>query len=105
MNTQATHSSTGYDFSTWTYSLRVQSDCTSPPSPLQAPFPAPPHPAAKRPRTDLASLGVGGEQVDHLDAGDQDLLRDAHVDEVRRLGVDGGPLVRLHRAPLVDRLT
>ena len=39
--------------------------------------------------TNLASLGIGGEQVDHLDASHQDLLLHAHLAELGRLSVDG----------------
>ncbi len=53
---------------------------------------------------DLASLGVGGQQVDNLDACDQDLLLDAHLLELGSLGVNGGALVSVHGAPLVDRV-
>lgn len=56
-------------------------------------------------QANLASLGVGGQQVDDLDSGDEDLLLDAHVDELGRLGVDGGTLVGVDGAPLVDRLS
>ena len=38
--------------------------------------------------TNLASLGIGGEQVDHLDASHQDLLLHAHLAELGRLRVD-----------------
>lgn len=55
-------------------------------------------------QTDLASLGVGGQQVDDLDSGDQDLLLHAHVHELGSLGVDGGALGGFDGAPLVDGL-
>ena len=42
--------------------------------------------AAEQP--DLAALGVGREQIDHLDAGDQDLGLGRLVDEGRRLRMD-----------------
>ena len=38
----------------------------------------------------------------YLDAGDEDLLLNAHLDELRSLGVDGLLLVRVDGAPLVD---
>jgi len=38
--------------------------------------------------TDLASLGVGGEEVHDLDAGDEDLLLHAHLAELGRLSVN-----------------
>ena len=38
----------------------------------------------------------------YLDAGDENLLLDAHLDELRSLGVDGLLLVRVDGAPLVD---
>ena len=56
-------------------------------------------------QTNLASLGVGGQQVHDLDAGDQNVLRHVHLDELGSVGVDGGELVRLDWAPLVDGLT
>ena len=39
-------------------------------------------------QADLAALGVGAEQVDHLDAGDQDFGRAGLLGEGRRLAVD-----------------
>ena len=39
--------------------------------------------------TDFATLAVGGEQIDDLDAGHQNLLFDAHINERGRLGVNG----------------
>ena len=38
--------------------------------------------------TNLASLGVGGEQVNDLDTGDEDLLLHAHLAELGRLSVN-----------------
>merc|ERR1719242_2367315 len=43
--------------------------------------------------TDLASLTVGGEQVDDLDTGDKDFLLDRHLVKVGSLSVDGLALV------------
>merc|ERR1712183_410648 len=54
--------------------------------------------------TDLASLTVGGEQVDNLDTGDKDFLLDGHLVEVGSLSVDGLALVGGDGAPLVDRV-
>merc|ERR1719249_151905 len=54
--------------------------------------------------TNLASLAVGGEQVDNLDAGDKDLLLDGHLVEVGSLSVDGLALVGGDGAPLVNRV-
>jgi len=56
-------------------------------------------------QTNLASLGVGGEQVHHLDASDQDLLLDTHVLEGRSFSMDSLTLVGLHGAPLVNWVT
>ncbi len=53
---------------------------------------------------DLAAARVGREQVDDLDAGDENLRLRRLVDIGRRLLVDGAPLGRLHRARLVHRL-
>ena len=58
--------------------------------------------AAEQP--DLAALGVGGEQVDHLDAGLQNLRLRRLLDEGRRLAVDGVGLVRIDRPALVHRI-
>jgi hypothetical protein len=55
--------------------------------------------------TDLSTLGVGSEQVDNLDTGDQDFLLDAHLDEFGSFGVDGGEFVGVDRAALIDGLT
>merc|ERR1711997_1284112 len=52
--------------------------------------------------TDLASLTVGGEQVDDLDTSDKDLLLDGHLVEVGSLSVDGLTLVGGDGAPLVN---
>ena len=38
----------------------------------------------------------------YLDAGDEDLLLDTHLDKLRSLSVDGQPLGGVNRAPLVD---
>merc|ERR1712061_370362 len=54
--------------------------------------------------TNLASLTVGGKQVDDLDTGDKDFLLDGHLVEVRSLSVDGLALVSGDGAPLVDRV-
>ena len=53
---------------------------------------------------DLAALGVGGEQVDDLDAGDEHLGFGRLLDEVGGRGVDRGGTRRLDRALLVHRL-
>ncbi|EAA00316.4 AGAP012078-PA [Anopheles gambiae str. PEST] len=55
-------------------------------------------------QADLAALRVRGQQVHHLDARHQDLLLDAHLDELGRLGVDRRRQVRVDRAALIDRL-
>merc|ERR1711910_247385 len=54
--------------------------------------------------TNLASLTVGGEQVDDLDTSDKDLLLDGHLVEVGSLSVDGLTLVGGDGAPLVNRV-
>ena len=53
---------------------------------------------------DLAALGVGREQVDDLDAGDQDLRFRRLLDVGRRRLVDGAKAFRRDRACFVDRL-
>ncbi len=55
-------------------------------------------------QADLAALGIGREQIDHLDAGGQDLGLGRLVDQQRRRGVDRRPDLGLDRAALVDRL-
>ena len=55
-------------------------------------------------QADLAALGVRREQVDDLDAGDEDRGFGRLVDEGRGLGVDRGRHVAADRAALVDRL-
>ena len=55
-------------------------------------------------QADLAPLGVGGEQVDDLDAGLEDLVGLALFGQGRRRPVDRGGLLRAgHRALVVDR--
>ncbi len=55
-------------------------------------------------QADFAALGVGRQQVDHLDPGDQDLGLGRLVDESGRRPVDRQAAVGLDRAALVDRL-
>src|SRR3954469_19021401 len=55
-------------------------------------------------QADLAATRVGREQVDDLDAGDEDRGFGRLVDEGRGRGVDRGEHVRTDRAALVDRL-
>ena len=55
-------------------------------------------------QADLAALGVGREQVDDLDAGDQDLRFGRLLDELRRAAMDRQGLLVADRAALVDRL-
>ena len=45
-------------------------------------------------QADLAALGIGGQQVDDLDAGDQDLRFRRLVDEFRRRAMDREMLLR-----------
>jgi hypothetical protein len=54
-------------------------------------------------QADLAALGERADQVDHLDAGFQQLDRGRQLLEARRRLVDQAPLVGLDRAGLVDR--
>ncbi len=56
-------------------------------------------------QTDLSTTGVGSEQVDDLDTSDENLGRGGLVDELGRVGVDGGELVRLDRSALIDGVT
>ena len=55
-------------------------------------------------QADLAAARIRREQVDDLDAGDQDRGLGRLVDERRGLGVDRGRHVAADRAALVDRL-
>ena len=55
-------------------------------------------------QADLAALGVGREQVDDLDAGDEDLGFRRLVDELGRLAVDRQRLLGVDGPALVDRL-
>jgi hypothetical protein len=55
-------------------------------------------------QADLAALGVGRQQVDDLDAGDQDLRLGRLLDEFRRAAMDRQGLLVADRAALVDRL-
>ena len=55
--------------------------------------------------TDLSTTSVGGEEVDDLDTGDQNLTLGGLLDELGGLGVDGAELVRLDGTPLVDGVT
>ncbi len=61
------------------------------------------HPGAAE-QADLAALQVGGQQVHHLDAGDQDFRRGGLVLEARGGAVDRVALGIGHRAALVDRV-
>lgn len=40
------------------------------------------------PLTNLSTLCIGGKQIDHFDARDQDLLLDTHVCELRSLSMN-----------------
>ena len=55
-------------------------------------------------QADLAALGVGREQVDDLDAGDQNFRLGRLVGVARRLLVDGARRLALDRAGFVDRI-
>ena len=55
--------------------------------------------------TNLASLTVGGKQVDDLDTSDKDFMLDGHLVKVRSLSVDGLALVGGDGTPLVNRVT
>merc|ERR1719354_1298481 len=53
----------------------------------------------------LASLGIGGKEVDNLDTSDKNLLLDAHVLKLGGVSVDGLPLLSVDRAPLVNGIS
>ena len=56
-------------------------------------------------KSNLSSTSVGGEEVDDLDTGLEDLGLGGLLDELRGVGVDGGVLDTLDRTTLVDGLT
>jgi peptide chain release factor 1 len=55
-------------------------------------------------QADLTALGIGRQQVDAFDAGDQDLLLGRLILEPRRLTMDRPGDLGIDRAALVDRL-
>ena len=55
-------------------------------------------------QADLAALGIGRQQIHHLDAGDQHLGLRRLVDEFRRRTVDRIGLLRIDGAALIHRL-
>ncbi len=55
-------------------------------------------------QADLAALGVGCQQIDDLDAGDEDFVRGRLLGERRRGAVDRRLTLGADRAALVDRL-
>jgi hypothetical protein len=56
-------------------------------------------------QTNLTTTGVGGEEVDNLDTGDENLSLGGLVDERRGLGVDGSELGGLDGTTLVNGVT
>ena len=56
-------------------------------------------------QTNLSTTGVGGEQVDDLDTGDENLSRGRLLDELRGVSVNGGELVGLDRTTLINGVT
>src|SRR5690606_2947523 len=55
-------------------------------------------------QADLAAARIGGQQVEHLDAGDQDLRFRGLLDIFRRRTVNRAHLHALDRAGFVDRI-
>ena len=55
-------------------------------------------------QADLAALGIGREEIDDLDAGDQDFRFRRLLDEFGRRLMDGALRLGLDRASFVDRL-
>ena len=55
--------------------------------------------------TDLTTTSVGGEEVDDLDTGDQDLSGGGLLGELRGVGVDGSVLGGLDGTTLVNGVT
>ena len=56
-------------------------------------------------KTNLTTTGVGGEKVDDLDTGNEDLSGSGLLGELGSLGVDGELLLVLDGATLVNGLT
>lgn len=56
-------------------------------------------------QTDLTTTSVGGEQVDDLDTGNENLSRGGLLNVRRGVGVDGSVLGGLDGATLVDGVT
>jgi hypothetical protein len=56
-------------------------------------------------QTNLTTTGVGGEKVDNLDTGDENLSLGGLVDEWGRIGVDGSELGGLDGTTLVNGVT
>lgn len=55
-------------------------------------------------KTNLATTGVRGEEVDDLDTSDENLGRGGLLSELWRVGMDGGHLGTLDRATFVKWL-
>jgi hypothetical protein len=55
--------------------------------------------------TNLTTTSVGGEQIDDLNTGDENLGDDGLVNELGSLAMDGGGLLGVDGATLVDGLT
>ena len=56
-------------------------------------------------QADLAALCIGGQEVDDLDAGDENLGSSRLIGKARRLLMDGAGVGCLDRPQLVHRLT
>merc|ERR1719320_996230 len=56
-------------------------------------------------QTNFSSFSIRSQQVDHLDASDEDLLFHAHLFECRCLGMNSLPLVSRDRTSLINRIT
>lgn len=56
-------------------------------------------------QTNLTTTSVGGEQIDDLDTGDQNLSGGGLLGELGRVGVDGEELVGLDGSTLIDGVT
>jgi len=55
--------------------------------------------------TNLTTTGIGGEQVDDLDTGNENLGNDGLIDELGSLAMNGGGLLGVYGTTLIDRLT
>ena len=56
-------------------------------------------------KTNFTSLGIGSQQIDHLDASDQNFLLHRHLLKLGSFSVNGSEFVSVDGAPLVNGIT